>query len=105
MPVSGGTTLKFRNACCPHLRNAYRSRFRENSSSAFSENASARAEVIDLHGMIDDELHGLERVYAVGISAKRHDRVSHGGKVDDARNAGEVLQQDPRRHERDFLLK
>ena len=41
MPVSGGTTLKLRNASCPHLRKAYRSRFRANSSCAFSSNALA----------------------------------------------------------------
>ena len=42
MPVSGGTTWKLLNARCPQRRNAYRSRLRENSSSALSANASAR---------------------------------------------------------------
>ena len=42
MPVSGGTTLKFSNAFWPQRRNAYRSRLRLNSNSAFK--AKARGE-------------------------------------------------------------
>ena len=42
MPVSGGTTRKLRNASWPHLRNAYRSRLRANSSCAFRSGASGR---------------------------------------------------------------
>ena len=62
------------------------------------------AEVVDLHRVVDDELDRLQRVDAIGIAAERDDRVAHRGQVDDARHAGEVLQQDARRHERDFLL-
>ena len=39
MPVPGGTTLKSLNERWPQRRNAYRSRFRSNSSSTFRPNA------------------------------------------------------------------
>ena len=62
------------------------------------------AEVIDLHRVIDDELDRLQRIDLLGIAAERGDAVAHRGEIDDARHAGEVLQQDARGHERDFLL-
>src|SRR3954452_21109812 len=43
MPVLGGTTLKLSNASWPQRRNAYRSRFRSNSSSALRKIARAVA--------------------------------------------------------------
>ena len=39
MPVSGGTTLKFENADCPHFKNLYLSKFLSYSSFAFKPNA------------------------------------------------------------------
>ena len=62
------------------------------------------AEVIDLHRVIDDELDRLQRIHLVRIAAELHDAVAHRGQIDHAGHAGEVLQQDARRHERDFLL-
>jgi len=41
MPVSGGTTRKLLSAFCPQRRNRYRSRLRENSSSALRRSAPA----------------------------------------------------------------
>ena len=61
-------------------------------------------EVVDLHGMIDDELDGLQRVDPLRIAAEPDDAVAHRGEVDDRRHAGEVLKEHARRHERDFLL-
>ena len=52
-------------------------------------------EVVDLHGVVEDELDGLGRIDAVGIAAERHDRVAHGRQVDNAGYAREVLEQDP----------
>jgi hypothetical protein len=69
---------------------------RENSSSAFS--------AVDLHRVIDHQLHRLQRVDTIGIAAKVDNRIAHRREVDDAGNAGEVLQQHARGHERDFLL-
>jgi predicted adenylyl cyclase CyaB len=51
---------------------------------------------VDLHGVVDDQIHRLQRVDARGIAAELHDRVAHGGQVDHARHAGEVLQQHAR---------
>jgi hypothetical protein len=62
------------------------------------------AEVVDLHGMVDDELDRLQRVHAIGVAAEAHDTVAHRGQVDHRRHTGEVLQQHPRGGERDFLL-
>jgi hypothetical protein len=61
--------------------------------------------MIDLHGVVDHELDGLEWIHLFRVAAKRHDAVTHRRKVHDARYAGEILEQDPRRHERDFLLR
>ena len=61
-------------------------------------------EVIHLDGMIDDELDWLQRVDLARVAAQPDDSVAHGGKVNDRRNAGEILEQHPRRGERDFLL-
>ena len=47
---------------------------------------------------------GCKRIDALGIAAELHDAVAHRRQVDDARHAGEVLQQHARRHERDLLL-
>ena len=62
-------------------------------------------EVIDLHGMIDDEFDGLQRVHFLRIAAEPDDAVAHRSEIDDGRHAGEVLQQDTRRHERNLFLR
>jgi hypothetical protein len=62
-------------------------------------------EVVDLDRVVDDQLDGLQRVDAVGIPSERNDRVAHRSEIDDAGDAGEVLQEDARRHERDFLVR
>ena len=61
------------------------------------------AEVIDLDGMVDDEVDGDERVGLLGVGAFGGERVAHGGQVDDAGHAGEVLQQHAGRHHVDVL--
>ena len=76
---------------------------RENSSSAFSSSGVALGEVIDLDRVVDDQLDGLERIDLSRVAAEPDDAVAHRGEVDDRRNAGEVLEQDPGRHERDLL--
>ncbi len=61
-----------------------------------------RAELVHLHGVVDDQLRGHERIHALRIAAQRLDRVAHGGEVDDRGHAGEVLHQHARRHVGDF---
>ena len=59
---------------------------------------------IDLHGVVDDEVDGLEGVDALGVAAERLQRLAHGSEVDDGGHAGEVLQEDARGREGDLAL-
>ena len=65
----------------------------------------AIAEGIDDHGMIDDQINRHERIDLLRIASEVLHRVAHGGKVDDCRNAGEILHQYPGRPEGDFLFR
>ena len=56
-----------------------------------------RAEMIDLHRMVDDQLGGLERIDLARVAAERLHRIAHCREVDDCRHAGEVLHQHARR--------
>ena len=60
--------------------------------------------MIDLHRVIDDELDRLQRIHLLRIAAQRDDAIAHRRQIHHAGHASEVLQQDPRRHEGDFLL-
>ena len=60
----------------------------------------AAARVIDLHGVIHDQIDRHERFDQFGILAERGDRGAHGGQIDQERHAGEILQDDARDHER-----
>ena len=46
---------------------------------------------IDLHRVIDDEIYGLQRVDPLCVAAELHDRIAHGGEIDDGGHASEVL--------------
>ena len=59
-------------------------------------------EPVDLHRVVDDELHRRERVDLRGVAAERAHRVAHRGEVDHRRHAREVLEQYPRGSERDL---
>jgi hypothetical protein len=56
------------------------------------------------HGVVDHELGGHERVDPPGVAAEGGHGVAHGGEVDDRRHAGEVLEEDPGRRERELLV-
>ena len=60
------------------------------------------AELVDLHGVVDDQFGGHERIDALGIAAEGLDGVAHGGEVDDGGDAGEVLHEDAGGHVGDF---
>ena len=62
------------------------------------------AELVDLHAVVDDEVDRDERVDPPRVAAHLGHRVAHRGEVDDARHAGEVLEDDPGRHERQLHL-
>ena len=61
------------------------------------------AEVVDLDGVIDHQLDGLQRVDPVRVAAETHDAVAHRGEIDHGRDAREVLQQHASGRKRDFL--
>ena len=63
-----------------------------------------RVEVVDLHRVVDDEIDGHERIDFLGIAAEALHGGSHGGEIDDARHAGEILQHNAGRLEWDFDL-
>jgi len=57
---------------------------------------------VDLHGVVDDEVDGDERLDHGAILAELGDGLAHGGEVDEQRHAGEVLQHDARDDEGDL---
>jgi hypothetical protein len=59
--------------------------------------------LVDLHGVVDDELRRQERVDPRRISAEVLHRVPHRGEVDNRRDAGEVLEQHARGAEGDLV--
>ncbi len=62
------------------------------------------AEVVDLHRVVDDQFHRLQRVDARRVAAERGDAVAHRRQIDHAGHAGEILQQHAGRHERDLAV-
>ena len=64
----------------------------------------APAEIVHLHGMVDDELDRLQRIDPIGVAAESNHSVAHRRQIDDARNAGEILKQHARGREGNFLL-
>src|SRR5271166_648878 len=55
---------------------------------------SAGAEFVDLHGVVDYEFDGLQRIDEGGVAAELLHGVAHGGEIDDAGDAGEILEKD-----------
>ena len=61
------------------------------------------AELVDLYGVVDDQLGRLKWVDQVRIAAQGLHGIAHGSQVDHCGYAGEVLQQHAARHEGDLL--
>ena len=68
-------------------------------------NACGGAEFVDLHGVIDDQLRGLQGIDQLGIAAQALHGIAHGGQIDDGGNAGEILHQNAAGREGDFLFR
>jgi hypothetical protein len=51
------------------------------------------AEDVHLHGVVDHQIRGDERVERLGVAALLAHRVAHGRQIDDGGHAGEVLHQ------------
>ena len=61
------------------------------------------AELIHLHGVVDHQIDGLQRIDEVGVAAQILHGVAHDGQVDHDGNTREVLQQNAARHEADLF--
>ena len=61
-----------------------------------------RAEIIDLHGMIDNQIHRNQRVDFGGISAQVFDGIPHSRQIDNCRDTRKVLHQHPGRMKGDL---
>ena len=61
------------------------------------------AEAVHLDRVVDHQVGGHHRIDPLGVAAQRLDRVAHGREVHHGGHAGEILQQDARRHVGDFL--
>jgi hypothetical protein len=68
----------------------------------FSEGVWCSGE-IDLHGMIDHQIHGHERFNHFWIPAQARHGGTHRRQIDQERNAGEILQNNACYDERDLL--
>ena len=73
--------------------------------SMFKRKRLGGAGEIDLHGVIDDEIHRHERLDDFRIAAESLHRAAHRGEIDHQRHAGEILENDPRDDERNFLVR
>ena len=62
------------------------------------------AGVIDLHGVVDDEIDGDQRLDHFRVLAHAIDGGAHRGEIDEERHAGEVLEHDAGDDEGDFIV-
>ena len=65
---------------------------------------SLGAVLVHLHGVVDHQIHRLQRIDPRGIAAERGQRIAHRGEIHHAGHAGEVLQEHARGAERDLLI-
>ena len=63
-----------------------------------------RAESVDHHRMVDDEIDRRQRIDLLRVAAELRHRVAHRGEIDHGGHAGEVLHQHARRPERDLAV-
>jgi hypothetical protein len=94
MPVPGGTTLKLSNAfwlaVALHL-----------DVDVLAEGFVV-AEPVDHHRVVDDQVHGRQRVDALRVATGLGHGSAHGREVDHGGHAGKVLHQYARRAVLDF---
>ncbi len=64
-----------------------------------------RTEEIDLHRVVDDQIHGRQRIDSLGIAAEPFHRLAHRREIDHRRHACKILHQHTRRHEGDLFVR
>ena len=102
MPVAGGTTAEVVERLPPPLQERVALAVALELALGIEGEGALVAEGVDLDRVVDDEVDVDERVDLLRVAADLGHRVAHRGEVDDRRDAGEVLHQDPRRLERDL---
>ena len=55
----------------------------------------ARTELVNLHGVVNDEINGDLGINLRRVAPQRCHGIAHGSQIDDTWDAGEVLQDDP----------
>ncbi len=60
-------------------------------------------EVIDLHRMVNHQIHRHQRLDDLRVFAHLRGSIAHRGEVGQQRHAGEILQHDARHHKGNFL--
>jgi hypothetical protein len=104
MPVPGGTTEKFEKCLlAPFQEFVAFLVLLVFLDDVLAERLVVPEEVHD-HRVVDDEIDRHQRVDLLGIAAQRLHRITHRGEIDHRRHAGEILHQDARRAERNFML-
>ena len=63
------------------------------------------AEFIDHDRVIDDQVDRHQRIDLLRVAAQLGHRIAHGGQIDDAGHAGEILHQHARRAIVDFVIR
>ena len=104
MPVAGGTTRKLSKRRLPPLEELVPLAIAIELEAAVDRKRHARVERIDLHRVIDHEIARHERIDLRRVASEGDHRIAHRGEIDHARDAREVLQDHPPRHERDLSL-
>ena len=102
MPVPGGTTLNWLNACWPQRRKPNRSGVALVLELHVALERVRPGEHVGDHRVVDDQLGRDQRVYPAGVTAEVPHRLAHGRQVDDGGNAGQVLHDHPGRAELDL---
>ncbi len=105
IPVPGGTTLKSRKRALAPAQEGVPLAVPLELELDVPCESLARAEHVDLHGVVDHELDRDQRIDLLRLAPELGHRVAHRGEVDHGRHAGEVLQQDPGRRERDLAAR
>ena len=85
MPVFGGTTLKLSNARLAPAQERVALAVPLELELDVAPDREPRRELVDLHGVVDHELDGDQRVDLLRVAALVAHRVAHRGEVDDAR--------------------
>ena len=99
MPVAGGTTRRLLKRLSAPAQELVALAVAGELDIGVALQGQLGAEEIDLDRVVDDQIDQDQRVDPLGVAAEQLDGIAHGGQIDDARDAGEVLHDDAGGHE------